>query len=306
LVKLQPGVYLLGALMLTMAATDSTFDDDLIWNNRDLRAHIEGQRGRVLDVAHLNAHEDVLPPVSHMLCCDACNLVLAFDHPVPPEADMGDCPRCDQILRRRKPQSLASATAMLIAGVIFYIPANLLPVMTYTKVGHGAPSTIVHGVIELWQAGMIPLSLLVLFASITVPVLKIVALTAMIVSTKLRSRWRLPLLGKLYRLVDIIGRWSMIDVFMISILCAVVRFGFLASVTADPGIVCFALVVILTIFAVEFFDPRGMWDAAGLNTPVCAASLNSSPAPGLVARGSDSKGPQFKGPESKGMEPERA
>ncbi|MFT9450071.1 paraquat-inducible protein A [Gluconobacter japonicus] len=268
LVDLQPGVYLLGGLMLTMAAMDSTFDDELIWNNRDLRKRVDGHRGKVLNVAQLDAHKDPLPPVEHMLSCHACGLVVAFDHAVPQEADMGDCPRCDQILRRRKRQSLASASCFLVAGIIFYIPANMLPVMTYTKVGHGAPSTIISGVIELWQAGMIPLSLLVLFASITVPVLKILALSFMIISTKLRSRWQLPLLGKLYRLVDIIGRWSMIDVFMISILCAVVHFAFLANVTADPGMICFALVVILTIFAVELFDPRSMWDAAGLNQSV--------------------------------------
>ncbi|MBS1103407.1 paraquat-inducible protein A [Gluconobacter sp. Dm-62] len=276
LVILQPGVYLLGGLMLSMAAVDSTFDAERIWRSRDIRPKLDDHQGHLLDVAHLDARNGIIPPVENMLSCHACDLVLAFDHAVPQEQDMGDCPRCGQILRRRKPQSLSSATCLLVAGVVFYLPANLLPVMTYTKVGHGAPSTIISGVIELWQAGMIPLSLLVLFASITVPVLKIVALTIMIISTRLGASWQLRHLSKLYRLVVIIGRWSMIDVFMISILVAVVHFGFLANVTADPGMVCFALVVILTIFAAELFDPRGMWDAAGLNGTVAAPLADST------------------------------
>lgn len=264
-VVLQPGIYVLGCLMLAMAVLDSTFDDELIWNNRALRETIDGQSGRLLGVAHLDGRHTALPPDGHMVACRCCNLVVAFEEPVDPEGDLGDCPRCGQILRRRKPRSLLSAASFLLAGLVFYIPANLFPVMTYIKVGSATPSTILSGVVELWRAGMVPLALLVLFASIMVPVLKIMALTTMIVITRFRARRPLVFLGRLYRLVDIIGRWSMIDVFMISILCAVVHFGFMASVKAELGMVCFALVVILTIFAAEFFDPRVMWDAAGLN-----------------------------------------
>ncbi|EHH67115.1 paraquat-inducible protein A [Gluconobacter morbifer] len=301
LVKLQPGVFLLGALMLTMAAVDSTFDEELIWRSRDIRQAMDDHHGQIRDVAHLDCRDDDMPPVEHMLSCHACHLVVAFDHPVPQEEDMGDCPRCDQILRRRKPQSLSSATCLLVASIVFYLPANLMPVMTYTRVGHGEPSTIIRGVIELWQAGMIPLSLLVLFASITVPVLKIVALTIMLITTRLRLDRHLGKLAKLYRLVVIIGRWSMIDVFMISILVAVVHFGFLANVTADPGMVCFALVVILTIFAADMFDPRGMWDAAGLNGAVpSAASGNRVPE---TPKGD---GMPHSSSDNNDMEPERA
>lgn len=264
-VTLQPGVYVLGALMLTMATLDSTFDDELIWKNRTLRETVDGQCGRLFDVAHVDSRCDVLPPSSHVVSCACCSLVMAFDHPVDSQADLGDCPRCGQILRRRKKNGFLGAAAFLLAGITLYIPANLFPIMTYTKVGSGTPSTIMGGVVELWQADMIPLALLVLFASITVPVLKILALACMLVATRLKVRKPLVWLGKLYRAVEIIGRWSMIDVFMISILCAVVRFGFMANVHANIGMVCFAAVVVLTIFAAERFDPRGMWDAAGLN-----------------------------------------
>ncbi|QDH16708.1 paraquat-inducible protein A [Swingsia samuiensis] len=265
LVILQPGIYLLGALMLTMAAVDSTFDEDMIWRRRPLQHEANDHQGNVLDVECLSASEDRLPPVKNMISCGSCHLVMGFDHSVPQEMDIGDCPRCNQIVRRRKPNSIRNATCFLLAGFFFYIPANILPVMTYTRVGTGMPSTIISGVIELWKANMIPLSLLVLFASITVPVLKILSLATMILSIKIKSRWNLPFLGKLYRMVEVIGRWSLIDVFMISILCAVVHFGFIANITADPGMVCFAFVVILTIFAAEAFDPREIWDVVGLN-----------------------------------------
>ncbi|WP_240775315.1 paraquat-inducible protein A [Neokomagataea tanensis] len=101
-VILQPGVYVLGALMITMSVLDSTFDDELIWNNRALRETIDGQCGRLFEVAHVDGRSDQLPPPDHVVSCQCCSLVMAFDHPVDSEADLGDCPRCGQILRRRK------------------------------------------------------------------------------------------------------------------------------------------------------------------------------------------------------------
>lgn len=268
LVDLRPGVFLIAALMVTMAGIDSTLDVERVWQNRDIQDELDDRHGHHLPVEHISVASGAMPPIQNMLSCHACGLVMAFDHVVPREADMGDCPRCHQILERRKPQSLVNTTAFLIAGVVCYIPANLFPVMTYSKMGHADVSTIVHGAIELWQDGMIPLSLLVIFASITVPVLKIISLTIMVTATLRGKKTGLARLSRLYRVVDVIGRWSMIDVFMISILVAIVHFNFLANVTAEPGVVFFTAVVILTIFAVHCFDPRSMWDAAGMNGPV--------------------------------------
>ncbi|WP_025884906.1 paraquat-inducible protein A [Asaia prunellae] len=279
IVDLKAGVFLIAALMITMAATDSTLDVERIWHNRDIREEMEDTEGRLLPVEHVHASEDSIPPLDQMLSCHSCGLVMDFGHAVSREGDMGDCPRCHQILHRRKSNSLTNAAALLLAGIICYIPANLLPVMTYTKMGQADTSTIIHGVIELWQADLIPLALLVLFASITVPVLKIVSLAVMVIGTWRKQKKALRLLTKLYRLIDLIGRWSMIDVFMISILVAIVHFNFLANVLADPGVVFFTIVVIVTIFAVHSFDPRSMWDAAGENGPV--------PAPDEARQNSD-------------------
>ena len=123
----------------------------------------------------------------------------------------------------------------MIAACILYIPANLLPVMTVTSFGHGEPDTILSGVKTLIQAGMWPVALLVFFASITVPVLKIVALVFLLISVQRRSRWRPRDRTVLYRVVELVGRWSMVDIFMISILVALVNLGAIATIVPGTG-----------------------------------------------------------------------
>jgi paraquat-inducible protein A len=176
-------------------------------------------------------------------------------------ANHARCPRCGAALHRRKPHSVARTWALLIAACILYVPANLLPVMTVTSFGQGEPDTILSGVKVLIQAGMWPVALLVFFASITVPVLKIVALTWLLISVQRRSRWRPRDRTVLYRVVESVGRWSMVDVFMISILVALVNLGAIASILPGPGAIAFASVVILTMIAAMTFDPRLIWDA---------------------------------------------
>jgi len=186
--------------------------------------------------------------------CDSCGLV---SHATVV------CPRCGAAVRPRKRDSLNRTWALLAAAAILYIPANMLPVLTLIRFGRGDPSTILGGVQELAAANMWPLAALVFFASITVPLIKLVGLTLLLVSTHRRARGRLRERTLLYRFVDSVGRWSMIDVFMISILTALVRMGAIASVMPGPGAVSFCAVVILTMLAALSFDPRLMWDAAG-------------------------------------------
>ncbi|QCE33217.1 paraquat-inducible membrane protein A [Acetobacteraceae bacterium] len=256
-VVIMPTGWMLGILMITMAAADTTFDERLVWERIPL---LPEARDDIINVAH-----DPVPPPSQMLSCAACHLVLQSHQHVDLEQDMGDCPRCGQVLRKRKYDSVVGCAAFLLAAAIFYLPANLIPVMAFYKMGKGQFSTIMEGVIELWQSELYSLALLVLFASITVPVLKIASLALMLFVQERQSSWQLKGLTKLYRVVEAIGRWSMIDPFMISILTGMVRFGFLAKVIPGPGMVFFALVVILTIFSANMYDPRGLWDAAGKN-----------------------------------------
>jgi paraquat-inducible protein A len=205
---------------------------------------------------------DALPPrrglrqPEHPISCGTCELLVdaAREH--------GRCPRCQATLYRRKPDSLRRTLALLVTGFVLYVPANLLPVLSIERFGRNQPSTILGGVHELILAGLWPLAIVVFTASIVVPLLKLGGLSVLLTMTRLKSRrW---LLGRtqLYRFIDRIGRWSNIDIFMISVLVALVQFGPLTSVRAQPGAIAFAAVVVITMIASRCFDTRLMWDAA--------------------------------------------
>jgi paraquat-inducible protein A len=264
-VTLGPAVYALAALMLTMAATDSTLDVDQIWRKRRVSRFVRLPDGRRVVVSTVDSTQHALPPAGRLVSCTSCGLVCASEFDLPRDTVLGQCPRCQAPVRLRKPQSLSRCVAMLACAIVLYIPANLYPVMTIVKLSRGGGHTILAGVRELYEAHMLPLALLVFFASITVPVLKIGGLSIMCWCTWRGSAARLVDRARLFRLIVFIGRWSMIDVFMISILVALVRFGGLAQITAEPGMFAFAAVVVVTIFAADSFDPRTMWDVAGMN-----------------------------------------
>jgi paraquat-inducible protein A len=232
-------VVALGALMLATAAADGALDHEAVWEGLEHRGVVAGRAAA--------------GPPGPRFGCDSCGLVS--------HATLA-CPRCGAAVRPRKPGSVVRTWALMLTAVILYLPANVLPVLTVVYFGRGAPSTILGGVGELADAGMWPLALLVLFASVAVPLLKLVGLTLLLVTTQRRSRWRLRERTRIYRIVDSVGRWSMIDVFMVSILTALVRMGSLASVFPGSGAIAFCAVVILTMLAAHSFDPRLMWDAA--------------------------------------------
>ncbi|MVW89788.1 paraquat-inducible protein A [Pseudomonas sp. PB101] len=178
------------------------------------------------------------------------------------EADTDEqvCTRCGALVHARTPNSLVRTWALLITAAILYIPANLLPIMTVNSLGKGAPSTIMAGVIELVHYGMFPIAAVVFIASILVPTFKLVGIALLLFSVQRRQ----PLSARqriwMYRFIEFIGRWSMLDIFVIAILVAVVNFGRLASIEANLGAIAFATVVILTMLAAVTFDPRLIWD----------------------------------------------
>jgi paraquat-inducible protein A len=185
--------------------------------------------------------------------CDTCGMVSRAAPGTP-------CPRCGFRLLDRKPGSMQRTFALMLAAMVLYLPANIFPVLTVVQLGAGTPSTILGGVRELIDYGMWPLAALVFFASVAVPVLKLVGLVILLLTTHFRLVSGLRDRTVLYRIVDAIGRWSMIDIFMESILVALVQFGKLATVYPGPGAIAFAAVVILTMLAARSFDPRLMWD----------------------------------------------
>jgi paraquat-inducible protein A len=148
----------------------------------------------------------------------------------------------------------------VIAACILYVPANVLPVMVTQSVVGTQSDTIMSGVIYLWITGSWPLAALIFFASVMVPLLKIIALVVLAFSAQRRSTWAVQERTKLYRVVEFVGRWSMIDIYVAALLTALVQFGGLMSIQAGPGAIAFGSVVVLTMFAAESFDPRLIWD----------------------------------------------
>ncbi|SFI34199.1 paraquat-inducible protein A [Collimonas sp. OK307] len=198
--------------------------------------------------------------------CHACSLLN------PRLLDGFPCPRCGAVLHRRKPNSLARTWAFLIAAAIFYIPANLLPMMitqsammTTQSVFEISHDTILTGIVYLWISGSKALSILVLIASVVVPLLKMMALTVLLLSVHFRSTWRIRQQTRLYRLLEVIGRWSMLDIFVVAILAALVRAGKLATISLGSGALAFSSVVVLTMLASLSFDPRLLWDSLDAN-----------------------------------------
>ena len=191
-----------------------------------------------------------------LLVCHACGLL---SRPQAAGHDLA-CARCGASLHQRKPDSISRAWALLIAAYILYVPANILPVMETGSLFGSQRDTIMSGVIYLWTSGSWPLALIIFIASIAVPGAKLLAMTVLLVSVQRWPAWRRHDRGKLYRIVELVGRWSMVDIYVAGILAALVKFQALATIKAGPGAVAFGGVVVLTMFAAEAFDPRLIWD----------------------------------------------
>ncbi|MFV3413996.1 paraquat-inducible protein A [Pseudomonas nitroreducens] len=176
------------------------------------------------------------------------------------EDDETRCSRCGAVVHERRPNSIIRTWALLITAAILYIPANLLPIMTVNFLGNGLPATIMEGVVELINADMVPIAAVVFVASILVPTFKLVGLALLLYSVQRRQPLSALQRNVMYRFIEWIGRWSMLDIFVIAILVTLVNFGNLASIEANLGAAAFASVVVLTMLAAVTFDPRLIWD----------------------------------------------
>ena len=191
-----------------------------------------------------------------LISCTACGELSRAR----PDAALGRCRRCGAILHPRKPHSIQRTWALLIASLILFIPANTLPVMRTGSIFGTVDHTIIGGVIDLWKSGSWDLSIIVFVASIAVPILKMLALGLLAATAQMRSGWRQLQRARLYRLVEAVGHWSMLDIFVVALLVALVQFGNLAQTRPEPGIIAFGAVVVLTMLASAGFDPRLIWD----------------------------------------------
>ncbi len=199
-----------------------------------------------------------------LLGCESCGLVSA-NALVGRAADddlVQHCSRCGHVLRARKPMSVQRTWACAIAAAVLYVPANALPVMVTTSALQREEHTLLGGIYELWVDGSWGLALIVFIASIAVPVLKISALALLAWSVERAPDWRRLDRARLYRLIDAVGHWSMLDVYVVVLLAATIRFGSLANVRVGSGLIAFAAVVVLTMLATYAFDPRLIWAPA--------------------------------------------
>lgn len=194
-----------------------------------------------------------------LISCHSCHLLSKAAHDT--RSLVLTCPRCGARLHSRKPNSIARTWALIIAASIFYIPANLLPITHVISFGKEQADTIMSGVIYFVKSGSWPIALVIFVASVFVPLLKLFLLTFLLISVQRKSRWRPRDRTRLYRITEAVGRWSMVDIYVVTILVALVRLGALATIEAGPGAIFFAGVVIITMFAAMSFDPRLIWDA---------------------------------------------
>ncbi|MBV6322184.1 PqiA/YebS family transporter subunit [Duganella violaceipulchra] len=248
-VVVQPGLFAFGALTLMLAIVTS-FDPQMLWN---IGEHLPGPRRPAQAEFRYTPH-------TRLAACHSCGLVAQHQ----PAAHQ-HCARCGAVLHRRRPDSVGRTWAFLLAATILYIPANLLPVMYTHSLFGKEDDTIISGVVYFWTSGSPALAAIIFIASIVVPVLKLAALSLLALTAQRRSRWRPLQRTVLYRIVEFVGRWSMLDIFVITLTVALVRFQSLAVITAGPGALAFCAVVVLTMIASMQFDPRLIWDPIDSN-----------------------------------------
>jgi paraquat-inducible protein A len=190
--------------------------------------------------------------------CHSCHLLSR----IPPGHKGGhlECPRCGAALHQRKPNSISRTWALVLAAIVCYIPANVLPITVVTSLGTEQSDTIMSGVIYFLLHGSWPIALVIFVASIFVPMLKLIILTFLLISVQRKSKWRPKDRTRLYRLTEVVGRWSMVDIYVVTIMVALVKMGALATIEAGPAALYFGAVVVITMFAAMSFDPRLIWD----------------------------------------------
>lgn len=189
--------------------------------------------------------------------CSICGLVQRMDGLRPGMA--AECSRCGSVLYDRKASSLARTAAFSLAALILYIPANIYPILRMERYGAYSESTVWDGCVKLFQNGQWVVALIVFLASIMIPMLKLLGLFYLVVTAQVRSTRRRRERTLVYKVIEVIGPWAMLDVFLLSVLVALVKLGEIATVRPGPGLLAFTSVVVLTILASASFDPRAIW-----------------------------------------------
>lgn len=206
----------------------------------------------VAKLSQTNSQENIL----QTLTCQSCGQNQTL--PAVPAHSTAMCVRCNATLQQHAPRGIQKTMALTLAAFILFIPANMLPILSMTQFGYQSESTILQGVVELWKSGTQGIAIVVLLCSILIPLAKIIGLFYLCIAWKRQSPKRNSIL---LRLIETIGRWSMLDVFLVAILVAIVKLGSFASVQPELGLVAFTMVVVLTMIASSSFDSRLFWNS---------------------------------------------
>jgi paraquat-inducible protein A len=232
-------LFALTGLLVIYAAARASFEPRLLWAVSDVKqADLSAAKGNILN-------------------CHTCAM-LSEEKP-----GHNRCKRCGTPLHHRKHDSINRTWALLAAATILLIPANVYPVLTVIRFGQGAPDTILTGILHLIEDGMWGLGLIVFVASIVVPVLKLIVLSFLLLSVQKKLTWRPRDRTLLYRITEVVGAWSMVDVFLVGMLASLVTMGSLSTIIPGIGASFFGGVVVITMFAAMNFDPRLIWDNLG-------------------------------------------
>ena len=193
-----------------------------------------------------------------LVACKICGLVQRVPALAP--GAQAVCPRCGAVVVEHKVNTLSRTAAFSLAALMFYLPANIYPILQMELYGAHSENTVLDGCVSLFQHGQRLVAVIVFLASLLIPFLKLLGLFYLVITTRFASRRRRLERTWIYRLIDVIGPWAMLDVFLLAILVALVKLGELATVRPGPGLFAFAAVVVLTILATTSFDPAQIWE----------------------------------------------
>lgn len=237
-----PGIWAFGLLTFMLTAL-SRLDSERLWRYAE-------------EAGLAPASADPGLPADQLATCRCCGHVQAFR----PTGDVDACGRCGSRIHKRRPDMAPRVWAFLIAAAVVYIPANVLPMMEIRSVLGASRHTILGGVVELWQLGSWDLAIIVFIASVVVPITKLLALSVLMLARRWRGDQVQRQRTRLYELVEFIGQWSMLDVFVVILMAAMANFPGLSQVIAGPAAASFGMVVVLTMLAAMSYDPRTGWD----------------------------------------------
>ncbi|MCI5211404.1 MAG: hypothetical protein D3910_22070, partial [Candidatus Electrothrix sp. ATG2] len=260
-IEYNPGFFCFISLVATTVAAQASIDITLFWDKMERKR--EKKNFVIATGVHIRTGRE-----AGLLLCQSCHKVIPLAAVQEGEAN---CPRCGGILHMRQQNSVDRSWALIVTAVLLTLPANLLPIMSVSRLGSETQSTIIDGIILFFQGGSYGIGLVILTASVLVPLFKIMGMSLILIS--IHNRWTTWLRHKalMFRFIQFIGRWSMLDIFVIALLCSCVRFGSLSSVDTAPATLYFSAVVLCTMFAAISFDPRLLWDCAEEETAKDAA-----------------------------------